>query len=338
MVSIGIVVIGRNEGVRLTRCLESLCTLHQSKTTIIYVDSCSSDDSVERAKALGVNSIELDTSIPLTAARGRNAGFYYLMQISPELEYVQFIDGDCELVPAWTDKALAEMKKDQTLAVVWGRRRESSPEVSVYNRLLDMEWNIPIGYTNVCGGDSFVRVEAIQSVAGFNNSLICGEEPEMCIRLRHKGWKILHIDADMTLHDGAMYKFSQWWKRAVRGGWAVAEGKAMHGDTSENYMVRQHLSGWFWGLLFPLAVIGVAIPTKGIGLLLLACYPLLITRIYNHRQALGDSSSNALAYSFFCVLSKFPQMLGQLKYWLTRWRGKQPKLIEYKVPSGNVLD
>lgn len=330
MESIGIVVIGRNEGERLTRCLEGLCTHYQNEATIVYVDSCSSDDSVERAKALGINTIELDTSIPLTAARGRNAGFDYLVQTSPELEYVQFIDGDCELTPGWTDKALAEIKKDKTLAVVWGRRRESSPEASVYNRLLDMEWNIPIGYTKVCGGDAFVRVEAIKSVGGFNSSLICGEEPEMCIRLRSKEWKILRIDADMTLHDAAMYKFSQWWKRSVRGGWAVAEGKAMYGDTSENYMVRQHLSGWFWGLLFPLAVISVAIPTKGVSLLLLAGYPLLITRIYHHRQALGDPPTHALAYSFFCVLSKFPQMLGQLKYWLNHWRRNQAKLIEYK--------
>ncbi len=331
MSSIGVVIIGRNEGPRLSRCLESVQVEFNDKNLIVYVDSNSSDDSVERAKLAGVNTVELDASIPLTAARGRNAGFFNLIQLFPELEYVQFMDGDCELIPGWIDAAITEMKQDQTLAIACGRRRERSPEASIYNRLADMEWNTPIGEAKACGGDSVVRVAAIQAVAGFNESLICGEEPEMCIRLRQQGWKIQRIDADMTLHDAAMDKFSQWWKRSLRFGWAVAEGKAMHGQAPENYMVRESISGWLWGLLFPLAVMILAWPTRGISLLLLSCYPFLISRIYRYRHAQGDLSEHARLYAFFCVLSKLPQMMGQLQYWLNRWRGKQPELIEYKA-------
>jgi GT2 family glycosyltransferase len=53
-----------------------------------------------------------------------------------------------------------------------------------------MEWDTPIGETQACGGDSMMRVEAFQQVGGFNPALIAGEEPELCVRLRQKGWKI----------------------------------------------------------------------------------------------------------------------------------------------------
>jgi glycosyltransferase involved in cell wall biosynthesis len=298
---------------------------------IVYVDSGSTDDSVNRAKSLGVRVIELDISIPFTMARGRNTGLNYLIEHFPTLEYVQFIDGDCELLTGWIEQAIATLDEDEKLAIVCGRRRERFPDSSPYNRLADMEWNTPIGETPACGGDALMRVCAIREVNGYNDCLICGEEPEMCIRLRQRGWKIRRLEADMTLHDAAMLKFGQWWKRSIRGGWAVAEGAAMHGAPPERYMIRDNLSGWLWGLLMPLMAIGFAWLTSGLSFLLLLGYPVLMWRIYRYRRSRGDIPSHAWLYAFFCVLSKPAQALGQFKYWLTRAQGKQATLIEYKT-------
>ena len=46
------------------------------------------------------------------------------------------------------------------------------------------------------------------AASGFNATLIAGEEPELCLRLRQKGWEIWRLDAEMTLHDAAMTKFN----------------------------------------------------------------------------------------------------------------------------------
>jgi GT2 family glycosyltransferase len=331
MSQIGVVAIGRNEGERLIRCLKSLISQLPAGMPIVYVDSGSTDGSVAAAQALGVHTIGLDLSIPFTMARGRNTGFEHLVEQFPQLEYVQFIDGDCELLPNWIERALRVIERDPALAVVCGRRRERFPEASIYNRLADMEWNTPVGETDACGGDALMRIKAIQAVNGYNPTLIAGEEPEMCVRLRQQGWKIWRIDADMTLHDAAMLKFGQWWKRTVRGGWAMAAGAALHGKSPERYRVKETTSRWIWGLFVPILALGLAWPTSGLSLVLLLGYLWQMWKVYQYRLQFQDSPAQARLYAFYCVLGKFPEMLGQSQYWLTRWRGRQATLIEYKT-------
>lgn len=333
MQQIGVVTIGRNEGERLIRCLTSLQKNVPVGSPIIYVDSGSTDGSVAKAQDMGINVVELDMSVPFTMARGRNTGFQSLVNNFPELTYVQFVDGDCELLPNWVDEAVQALNQEANLAIVCGRRRERFPEASPYNRLADMEWNTPVGEAKACGGDMLARVEAIKAVGGYNPKMICGEEPEMCIRLRQAGWKIRRIDADMTLHDAAMTRFAEWWKRSIRGGWAVAEGKAMYGEPPEEYMLKEDKSGWLWGMIIPLVALTLAWPTHGFSLLLLLGFLVLGWRIYKYRKGQGDLPGDARVYAFFCTISKIPQVLGQSRYWLNRWRNKPATLIEYKSVS-----
>ncbi len=322
---IGLVAIGRNEGKRLQQCLKSV--LGQVEV-IVYVDSGSTDGSVELARSLGVEAIELDLSTPFTAARARNTGFARLLEIDPQLEFVQFVDGDCEVVEGWID-AYQELVAQPSVAVVCGRRRERYPDASIYNRLCDLEWDTPIGETKACGGDAMMRVAAFQQVGGFNPTLIAGEEPELCLRLRQKGWKILRLDAEMTIHDAQMEKFSQWWKRAVRAGHAYAEGAWLHGAEPEHHWVKESQSIWFWGLL-PLVTFGLIWPSHGWSLLLLAGYPVMTYKIYRYTQTRDLKPVDSRIYTLFCMLGKFPNLLGQLKFHLNQRLGRQNKLIEYK--------
>jgi len=327
---IGVVTIGRNEGERLRRCLTSMA---DAGGRIVYVDSGSSDGSVDWARKAGVEVVELDLSIPFTAARARNAGFDRLVQLAPDVEYVQFADGDCEMVQGWVRRAEQELDANPRTAAVCGRRRERYPEASVYNRLCDIEWNTPVGPAKACGGDCLVRVSAFREAGGFNPGLIAGEEPELCVRLRQRGWTIQRVDADMTLHDAAMSRFGQWWKRNVRAGHAYAEGAALHGGPPERHWVREVWSNRFWGGLIPLLALAPAWPTRGISAVLLAGYPLLAWRICRHGKARGLSGSDARTVAFFTVLGKFPQLLGQMKYRWGRLLGKPSALIEYKSAS-----
>jgi glycosyltransferase involved in cell wall biosynthesis len=183
----GVVAIGRNEGKRLKACIRSVTG---TSALVVYVDSGSTDGSVDSAKSAGVDVIALDTTTPFTAARARNEGFSRLQQLAPQLPYVQFVDGDCEIDQSWINAAVGFLDDHPDVAVVCGRRRERFPDSSIYNKLCDIEWDTPIGRTNGCGGDAMIRADAIAQVHGYRTDLIAGEEPELCLRLRTAGWKI----------------------------------------------------------------------------------------------------------------------------------------------------
>ncbi|WP_036251724.1 glycosyltransferase family 2 protein [Methylobacter sp. BBA5.1] len=322
--NLGIVIIGRNEGERLLRCIKSAT---RETGIVVYVDSGSTDNSIELARQLGAEVVDLDLSVPFTAARARNAGFEFLNTQYPSLNYVQFIDGDCELVEGWVQRGLDFLNTSPQFAIVCGRRRERYPKASIYNQLCDLEWDTPVGETRFCGGDALMRVDALKAVSGFNGSLIAGEEPELCIRLRQAGWKIYRLDAEMTLHDAAMTRFNQWWRRTQRGGYAFAEGVFMHGGSQECHRVKESRSVWLWGCLIPVVAGSVAFFKGMMGWGVLLVYPLQVGRLALRSRCMPP---NNWLQAFFLVLGKFPEFLGQLQFLWNRLIGSKGQLIEYK--------
>ncbi|MHC4947624.1 MAG: glycosyltransferase family 2 protein [Planctomycetota bacterium] len=321
---LGVLAIGRNEGDRLRACLASVGDVAAG---VVYVDSGSTDGSPELAGDFGADVIRLDTDRGFTAARARNAGIRHLLERRPDLTWIQTVDGDCELCDGWLARGVASLEAEPGLAGVVGHLHERAPEASVYQRLCDLEWRGRPGSIDACGGNALWRAAALAEVGGYDESMIAGEEPEMCHRLRSAGWRLERIDHDMALHDAAMTRFGQWWRRNVRGGWAIAEGAGRH------YRLRQSASIWAWGLLLPAAVLAAAWPTGGWSLLGLLAYPLLLARIASGRRRDGDPAGHAWLYAGFCVMGKIPQLVGQVRYRLRRRRGGTPQLIDYKAPG-----
>jgi glycosyltransferase involved in cell wall biosynthesis len=321
---VGIVAIGRNEGDRLRKCLNSV--LGQIGI-VVYVDSGSTDGSVEMARSLGVVVVELDMTHHFTAARARNEGFKRLRELAPELLYVQFVDGDCEIVAGWLDKAALFLKEHLNVAVVCGRRRERFPDHTIYNRLCDIEWDTPVGEAKSCGGDAMMRADTFERIGGFRNNLIAGEEPELCVRLRKEGWKIWRIGEEMTLHDAAILHIEQWWKRSKRCGYAYAEGAYLHGATPEKHRVKASRSVWIWGMGIPVLTACLSIYLGIWGLAILLIYPAQLVRLaLNGTRSVKENWLSAL----FLVLGKFPEVVGQLKFLFNRLTGNTAQLIEYK--------
>jgi GT2 family glycosyltransferase len=305
----------------------------------VYVDSGSTDGSVPLARERSAEICELDLSIPFTAARARNEGFARLVETSPGTELVQFVDGDCELVRGWIERATAELDNAPDLAVVCGRRQERDREATVYNRLCDMEWDTELGDVASCGGDALMRVDAFRAVGGYNPAVIAGEEPELCVRLRAAGHRIRRIDAPMTLHDAAMTRFTQWWQRAKRHGHSAAESAARHGEAGGTGDVRRIGSALFWGLVLPVGALATTVAGTLASSSLLAASPIalalvayaaLMLRIARRRSARGDATRDVRAYALFCVLGKLPESLGAVRYHTDRLRGRASPIIEYK--------
>jgi GT2 family glycosyltransferase len=328
---LGVVVIGRNEGARLVRCLQSL---QGSGAAIVYVDSGSTDGSVAAARAIGADVVELDMNTTFTAARARNAGLAAL-GLGPDgpvagaascPEFIQFVDGDCEVQPGWLDAGIAFLTDHPDVAIVSGRLRERHPDASPYNALCDVEWDTPLGSATACGGIAMMRRDALAQTTLYDPSMIAGEEPELCVRIRRADWKIWRIADEMALHDAAMYRFGQFWKRMRRGGFAFAQWAAMYGRAPERLGVASLRRALAWGLLLPL-FIGLAVLLWGpVALGLLAVYPVQVARLA--RRYGGSSSSWSRA--FLLTIGKFAELQGVLEYHWRQWLGRPARLIEHK--------
>jgi GT2 family glycosyltransferase len=322
--SIGIVVIGRNEGVRLRRCLAVFAPL---RLPFVYVDSGSVDDSVSVARALGGDVLELDLSTPFTAARARNAGFRRLLATHPDLSYVQFVDGDCEFDSGWIEVAARFLKEHPDFAAVCGRLTERHPDATIYNKLIDIEWARPPGVTEAFAGNVAMRVDAFQEAGGFNDQVIAAEDDEFAVRLRAADWKLMRLAVPMAVHDAEMKRFSQWWRRSVRAGHAFAEVNRIH-PTHFRGQPRKII---LWSVVIPLvafAAYAFAGPLAAMAVLML--YPASLVKCTVNSLKAGRDLATSLAYAFFLVIGKFPQFIGLLKYHKRRLFSDERFIIEYK--------
>lgn len=332
--AVGIVIIGRNEGPRLRRCLASV---RHGAAAVVYVDSGSSDGSPVLAREAGVEVVELDRSKPYCAARARNAGYARLLALHPELRCVQFIDGDCELRRGWLATAIGLLDARPELAIAAGWLRERAPEASIYNRLADFEWNFSgPGEVDAVGGIFMIRCAAFEDVGGFDETLAAGEEPELCQRLGRLGWRLRRIDREMARHDLAMTRFAQWWTRSTRNGYTSMEGALRFANPDNR---RVNWRAWFWAMWLTLALLasGAALATPGAqpagAALLWLMWPAQFLRIALRTLRQGHGWVVALAHAFFLQIVFLPHLVGQCLYFLDRWRQRAPRLVEYRKSS-----
>ncbi len=328
--ALSVVIIGRNEGERLLRCIRSVQTMLEAPqpVEIIYVDSDSTDGSAERAEALGARVIVVHPERP-SAALGRNAGWR-----AARAPLILFLDGDTILDPLFVARALPALS-DPHVAVVWGHRRELDPQGSIYNRVLDLDWVYPPGESEFCGGDALMRRDALAQVDGFDASLIAGEEPELCQRLRAAGYRILHIDAAMTQHDLAITRWGQYWRRAVRAGHAYAEvAERLRGTATPLWSREVRRNRLHASILLAIAIGGI-----GLSLLLWRLWPLLLAlglftllavRTAKRVGWKDPSAVTRLLYGVHSHLQQIPILVGQLGFYRDRRAGRQRGLIEYK--------
>ena len=333
---VSVVVIGRNEGQRLVRCLRSIRQAMWDRLAweLIYVDSHSSDGSVAAAQRAGAKVLSLGDAPPCAAA-GRNIGWR-----AARGALVLFLDGDTLLEPGFVRQALCTLQAQPEVVAVWGHRRELDPGQSIYTRVLDLDWVFAPGRVDYFGGDVLVRRQALADAGGFDDRLVAGEEPELCRRLRARGGHIEHLDTPMTRHDLAVPTLRAWWLRAERAGLAYAQVSARFARTPDPLWQREARRNRWHGaalLLLPMLLAAAAAwhPVLA-GTLLLALVGLWARSAARCRWKCPQQPSLAWAYAAHSHLQQLPILAGQWRWWRLQRAQKLPALIEYKTADHGV--
>lgn len=316
------VVIGRNEAARLRITLPALCA---QVARGVYVDSGSRDDSVAVARAHGLEVVALDTSAPFSAARGRNAGMAAL-RAGGLPEFVQLLDGDCELQPGWVAAGLAHLCAAPDCGIVAGKITEIAPESSIYNALCDVEWQKPAGEIASCTGTMLVRSAGFTAVGGFNPGIIAAEDDDFCLRLRARGLRTWMLDQPMARHDANLLSFGPWWRRMVRAGY----GFAQVGDLHPGHFTAARRRVLVYGLGLPvLALMGLAL-NLWLTALAAAVYTLSWGKTARGLLRGGLMPARATQLAGLLVLTKPANLMGFMTYYLRRARRQDNRIIEYK--------
>jgi cellulose synthase/poly-beta-1,6-N-acetylglucosamine synthase-like glycosyltransferase len=253
---------------------------------------------------------------------------------STNSDIVLFLDGDMTLAPDFVKDSIGEFR-NPAIGVVFGDCRESEPQDSIYNRILDLDWIVPVGLVEYCGGAALIRRELLERIGGYNEHLIAAEDTELCSRIRATGSTILHVDRPMVRHDLAITRFSQYWRRAVRSGYAYAEVAEQISPSDAPVWYRNARRNRIQGAaMIALIALGPILSIK-LGsvmpvMIVIAFIAALALRTAIRTQWKKSPLSTRLLHGLHSHLVQIPLLFGQLKYQWDRSRGRSSELIEYK--------
>ncbi|MEM7309045.1 MAG: glycosyltransferase [Planctomycetota bacterium] len=300
---VSIVVIGRNEGANIGRAVRSArreLRATQLAGEILYVDSASTDDSALFALEAGAQVHRLGAR-PTTAARARNAGLRLARG-----RWVQFLDGDMQLRPGWLGFAI-EAAEAHALDGLGGQIVERLEGATIWSRAFGHDWGAGGAKGGPIGGAGLWRRSSISLVGGFDESLEVGEDPDLCHRMTHAGFRIERAERPMVLHELGLRGPAGWWRRAVAVGRSAALVARQHG-------CRRLRWQRFGQPLAALAALVLAAPRGGPGLALLAAisFSLVLRRALLDYRA-GLSAGDAALHAVHVYLVKLPQLIGGLQ-------------------------
>ncbi len=313
------VIIGINTEKTIEVCIRHLLDSRYTRGAIrlYYVDGGSTDHSIDKARAFtGVNVIALHPKHP-TPGLGRNAG--WRAGTSP---LVQFLDSDAMVDPCWLDRAADALMENKKIGAVRGNRYERHPRASVFNWIGDLEWNGAPGICDAFGGDVMIRRPILEETHGYDEELVAGEDPELSLRIRKKGWQILQLDLPMCGHDLAMMHLSQYWKRGHRTGYGYAAVTTRWGVSTGGFWLRELFricvrGGGFAGFTLAGILLGGVVHPLFLTLLfpglVLLFYPFLfrVPWFMAHKQLKREP---AMVYALHCSLVVIPQFFGVKRF------------------------
>lgn len=200
MNDLSFVIVGRNAEWSIARLLGSIIAYVPSHLSreIIYVDSASTDRTIEIVNHYPVTIIQLSADHPLCASAGRFIGSRYATG-----KYIYFLDSDMELVDGWLPRALKELDEKPQIGVITGIVVDT-------DRALEEDEIPAIDYSSFCdagladakyaGGAAIFRRTVFDQVGTWNPHIISDEESELCLRIRRNGYRVVRLEYPVTRH------------------------------------------------------------------------------------------------------------------------------------------
>jgi GT2 family glycosyltransferase len=195
---LAVVVIGRNEEAYLGGCLEAaLAAVAPFGADVVFVDSCSTDRSVEIARRHPVRIAELGASASLCPALGRLVG----QQLTAS-RFVLFLDGDTEVDATWVRDGIAFLEAHPDVAGVSGRLREvyyADGRIVGEHADFFRVGSEPADVDELAG-NAIYRRATLEAVGSFNPFLSSYEEMDLAERARQAGFRIVRLPITLGTH------------------------------------------------------------------------------------------------------------------------------------------
>ena len=199
MIEISIILITRNQDWNIRRLIESVIkeTSGIKECEILLVDSASTDRTTEIACLYPIDVIRLQPGQPLSAAAGRYVGYLHTTGM-----LILFLDGDMGLSPDWLPQALNIIEQFPKIGCITGNVIDRPIDSTDFPgmRLVNEVYTGGFNEISTCGGASLYRRAVLDQVGPFNPFLASDEEPELCLRIRHAGHKIMRLDMPIVYH------------------------------------------------------------------------------------------------------------------------------------------
>lgn len=198
---LSVVVITRNQEWNIARLIQSVLDETRAldmDAEIVLVDSASTDGTISIATEFPIAAYCLSPNQRLTAAAGRFVG-----TLNTTGEYVQFLDGDMELIAGWLRSAINVLDTDPSIAAVGGRIVDLPMDTPVESH---GDEPVPEAATSPydvghAGGSAMYRRSVLDEVGTFNPFIYSDEEPELCIRIRYRGgYRVVRLDRPVVYH------------------------------------------------------------------------------------------------------------------------------------------
>jgi glycosyltransferase involved in cell wall biosynthesis len=291
---ISVVVIGKNEALNLPDCFNSIQNIDypQDKLDVIYVDTGSTDSSVQISHQYSVRVAEEISNYP-SPALARNRGLH-----EAKHDIIHFIDGDMTIGHDYLKNAVQYLGKNGVVCVI-GRLDEKNKHKNLISWILHYHWaKRKPGFMDAPGAGGTFLKSVLLEVGGYDTEILRGEETDLGIRLRKKNYRILMIDKLMGTHDYGIKTFLDIIRYFLSSGRNL--GRSLYLTSSDYFQSEKKVARNTLIRTFLLAfIVGVILATqKWVFLLLLPLIAVLYTllRFWNFDR---ERRLHALIYFFF---------------------------------------
>lgn len=157
---------------------------------VILADSGSTDRTVEIARRFPITIVQLADRRDATCGIGPQLGFQ-----AAKGEFVYILDGDMTLMPGFLEAAMAEFRRNPSLAGIGGMLCQSGDMNAEFRLRQHMVSEVrATGPVSHLGGGGMYRTSAVRSVGYLSNrNLHSFEELELGVRLVAAGWRLIRL-------------------------------------------------------------------------------------------------------------------------------------------------